>query len=646
MSCSSFNRRRFLATASAFGIDVALRSVAPAYAQGRSDTGLKKVEPGPKEVNLIIREEWLPIAEGRGKAVAVNGTVPGPILRFHEGDDVTIHVKNEMSKTASIHWHGLLVPFDMDGVPGVSFPGIRAGETFTYRYKLRQSGTYWYHSHRGLQEQSGLIGPYLIDPAKPEPYEYDREYVVQFSDWTFEDPDRVIAKIKEMPEYYNFQQRTAGDFFRDVSRKGFRATLADRLMWGRMRMNATDILDVTGYTYTYLVNGLSPSANWTGLFTKGERVRLRFINSGAMTIFDVRIPGLDMTVVQADGTDVRPMTVQELRMGAAETFDVIVQPQEEKAYTIFAEAMDRSGYAAATLAPAAGMRGPIPPRRKRPVRTMADMGMAHGGSMGGQGSMKGMDMGGSEMKMPNDSASNGAHAQSGKKPASPDAGQHPGHNMPTAPQQKSDSMPGMQHAGHDMAIGNSSKADMPGYHKEMVTHGPDHHGPGNAMIAMMEMGRLDEPGTGLEDAEWKVLVYTDLHKLEPDSDVREPQHEIELHLTGNMERNMWSINGKKYSEDPTPIPLRYKERTRITLVNDTMMDHPMHMHGMFMVLENGSGAHNPYKHTILVKAGERLSFYVTPDEKGPFVFHCHLLFHMELGMFRVFRVLTEKEDKA
>lgn len=639
------NRRRFLGAASAVSMEAVLRSLAPAYAQTQADIGLTKVQPGPKEVNLVIQGQWIPIAESRGKAVTVNGTTPGPILRFHEGDDLTIHVKNEMSVTASIHWHGILLPFNMDGVPAVSFPGIRPGETFTYRYKLRQSGTYWYHSHSAFQEQSGLLGPFLIDPVKPESYQYDREYVVQFSDWTFENPDRVIAKIKEYPEYYNFQQRTVGDFFRDISRRGFRATFADRLMWGRMRMNATDILDITGHTYRYLVNGLSPVGNWTGLFKKGERVRLRLINSGSMTIFDVRIPGLDMTVVQADGTDIRPITVHELRMGAAETFDVIVQPQEGKAYTIFAEAMDRSGYAAGTLAPSPGMRGPIPPRRKRPLRTMADMGMAHGGSMG-HGSMKGMDMGASPAKAPDGSAGHEGHGQSSAKPATSGGGQHAGHDMPPAAPQKSGSMPGMQYGGHDMAMAAGPNSGMPGYHKEVVMHGPDHHGPGNAMVAMMETGRLDEPGTGLEDSEWKVLVYTDLHKLEPDTDVREPHQEIELHLTGNMERNMWSINGKKYSEDPTPIPLRFGEKTRITLVNDTMMDHPMHMHGMFMVLENGSGAYNPYKHTILVKAGERLSFYATPDEKGPFVFHCHLLFHMELGMFRVFRVSDPAEAKS
>jgi CopA family copper-resistance protein len=635
-----FDRRKFLGAVSAFGVETALRSLAPAYAQMRHDAGLTRVQPGPKEVNLVIREQWIPIAEGRGKAVTVNGTVPGPILRFHEGDEVTIHVKNEMPVTASIHWHGILLPFDMDGVPAVSFPGIRAGETFTYRYKLRQSGTYWYHSHSGFQEQSGLYGPSLIDPAQREPYQYEREYVVLFSDWTFEDPDRVIAKIKKLPSYYNFQQRTIGDFFRDSSRRGLGAALRDRLMWGRMRMNPTDILDVTGYTYTHLVNGLSPAGNWTGVFDKGERVRLRFINSGAMTIFDVRIPGMDMTVVQADGIDVHPVTVHELRIGAAETYDVIVQPHEEKAYTIFAETMDRSGYAAATLAPRPGMRGPIPARRKRPLRTMADMGMAHNGSMGGHESLKGHDMGGSQRKSaeaPQAPVGHEAHGQgAAPKPPTEAAAGHAGH----ATEQKR-TMPGTQHAGH--ATPTTSMPETPGYKKETVMHGPDHHGPGNAMIAEMPSGRLNEPGTGLEETDWKVLVYTDLHKLEPDANLRPPQYEIELHLTGNMERNMWSINGKKFSEDPAPIPLRFGEKTRFTLVNDTMMDHPMHIHGMFMVLENGSGAYNPYKHTILVKAGERLSFYVTPDEKGPFVFHCHLLFHMELGMFRIFRV-TETED--
>jgi CopA family copper-resistance protein len=450
---------------------------------------------------------------------------------------------------------------------------------------------------------------------------------VLLSDWTFEDPDRLLAKTKKLPTYYNFQQRTAGDFFRDISRRGFRATLRDRLMWGRMRMSPTDILDITGYTYTYLINGLSPGLNWTGLFNKGERVRLRLINSGAMTIFDIRIPGLDMTVVQADGQYVRPVKVHELRMGAAETYEVIVEPAEDKAYTIFAEAMDRSGYAAATLAPRAGMRAAIPPRRERPLRTMKDMGMAHNGGAGGHGSMHGKETSSSEANR------------------TPESSPHAGHGA-TAPQQRPLPEPEHQdgHAGHAAPEAAREKLEPPAYRKEMVQHGPDHHGPGNAMIAEMPTGRLDEPGTGLEEATWKVLVYTDLYRLEEDKHPGPPQHEIELHLTGNMERNMWSINGKKFSEAPDPIPLRYGEKTRIVLVNDTMMDHPMHMHGMWMVLDNGSGAHNPYKHTVLVKAGERLWFDVTPDENGPFVFHCHLLFHMELGMFRIFRVTAPAQE--
>lgn len=591
------NRRNFLkTTASALGVDAVLRSLAPAYAQAvHRHPPAKTHVPAVTEVDLVIRQERIAIAGGWGKPVTVNGTVPAPLLRFREGDEVVIRAKNEMDEDSSIHWHGILLPFNMDGVPAVSFPGIHPGQTFTYRFRLRQSGTYWYHSHSGFQEQSGLYGPLIIDPIAPEPYRYDREYVVLFSDWTFEDPERVFRKIKAVPTYYNFQRRTVRDFFRDSSRNGLGATVSERLMWARMRMTPTDILDVTGHTYTYLVNGLSPALNWTGLFDKGERIRLRFINAAAMTIFDVRIPGLDMTVVQADGQDVRPVTVHELRMGVAETYDVIVQPEENKAYTVFGEAMDRSGYAAATLAPRPGMRGPIPPRRVRPLRTMKDMGMVHNG--GGHGGHAG-------------------HPDN----AQPAGGQHAGHNQ-------------MQHGPHA-----APTAMPPGYRKVTVRHGPDHHGPGNAAVAEMSTGRLDEPGTGLEDAGWRVLVYTDLQRIEPGEDTRPPQHEMELHLTGNMERNMWSIDGKKFSEAPEPIPLRLGEKTRIVLVNDTMMDHPMHMHGMWMVLDNGSGAHNPYKHTVLVKAGERLWFDVTPDEAGPFVFHCHLLFHMEFGMFRIFRV--------
>ena len=415
------------------------------------------------------------------------------------------------------------------------------------------------------------------------------------SDWTFEDPKRVLAKLKKQAAYYNFQQRTVFDFFRDVSRDGWGATISDRLMWGRMRMDPTDNADVTGYTYTYLINGRAPALNWTALFTTGERVRLRFINAGAMTHFDVRIPGLEMTLVQADGQNVHPVTVEEFRIAPAETYDMIVQPPREEAYTIFAETMDRSGYATALLAPREGMRAPIPPRRPRPLRTMADMGMESGSmESGDRQGMNGMNM----------------------APADTDKGEAP-------------SMPGMEMPDKEAAA--------------PAMHGPDHHGPGNSMVAMMPVSRLSDPGTGLTGTDRRVLVYTDLRRLTPAEDQREPGREIELHLTGNMERQMWSIDGKKYSEAREPIPFRYGERLRITLVNDTMMDHPMHLHGMWMVLDNGAGAHMPYKHTINVKAGEKLSFIVTPDELGPFAFHCHLFFHMELGMFRVVSVSSPSE---
>ena len=589
MRTEALTRRTLLKTAATAAVGAAVNGLAPARGWAAPRTGAAEpAEASGRVVDLTIRRQAISIAGREATAMVINGVLPGPLLRFREGETVTLRVTNELDEAASIHWHGLLVPYDMDGVPGVSFPGIEPGETFTYRYTVRQSGTYWYHSHSGSQEQSGVYGPLVIDPVDPDPVAFDREHVVMLSDWTFEDPKRVLAKLKKLSSYYNYQQRTVVDFFRDVSRDGWGATLADRLLWGRIRMDPTDNADVTGYTYTYLINGRAPALNWTALFQAGERVRLRFINAGAMTHFDVRIPGLEMTLVQADGQHVHPVVVDEFRIAPAETYDMIVQPPREEAYRIFAETMDRSGYAAALLAPREGMRAPIPPRRPRPLRTMADMGM-------GSESMGGMTGG-------------GADTDKGKAP----------------------SMPGMEMP--DKEPSGSPGAAAP------AMHGPDQHGPGNSMVAMRPVSRLGEPGTGLEGTDRRVLVYTDLRRLTPDEDQREPEREIELHLTGNMERQMWSIDGKKYSEAREPIPFRYGERLRVTLVNDTMMDHPMHLHGMWMVLDNGAGAHMPYKHTINVKGGEKLSFIVTPDELGPFAFHCHLLYHMELGMFRVVAV--------
>jgi len=534
--------------------------------------------------DLVIEEKTVNITGRDRKAVTINGSVPGPLLRWREGEDVTINVTNRLDEVSSIHWHGVLVPAAMDGVPGISFKGIKPGETFTYRFTVKQSGTYWYHSHSGTQEQSGHYAPLVIDPAGPEAFQYDREYVVFLSDWTDEDPDRVFARLKKQSGYYNFNKRTVFDFFRDVARKGWGPTIADRLAWGRMRMDPTDIADVTGSTYTFLINGQPPEANWTALFTPGERVRLRFINGAAMTYFDVRIPGLEMEVVQADGQAVEPVVVDEFRIAVSETYDVIVEPLEARAYTIFAEAMDRSGYARGTLAPRPGMSAPLPERRPRPIRTMADMGMVHGTMAPGQ------------------------------------AGQQPGMDHGAMGHGQADTMPGMAHGA--MAPGGEG----------MVAHGPDTHGRGNSMVPMMTRSRLHEPGAGLENTGTRVLLYTDLRSREPGYDLRQPEREIELHLTGNMERYIWGFDGRKYSESE-PIRFRYGERLRVTLVNDTMMEHPIHLHGMWMELDNGNGEHNPRKFTINVKPGERLSFLVTADALGSWAFHCHLLYHMDAGMF-------------
>ena len=597
-------RRRFLKASAAVGAGTALHALSPAYAWAASESAAPLPDSSGPLANLVIAKGRLDIDGQRATPTVVNGLLPGPVLRFREGETATIRVTNLLTETSSIHWHGLLVPPDMDGVPGVSFPGIKPGESFTYRYQLRQNGTYWYHSHSGNQEQAGLYGPIIIDPVTRDPFPYESECVVMLSDWTFENPARVLAKMKKFGAYYNFNRRTLADVFRDGSRNGWGAMLADRSLWGKMRMDPTDIADVTGFTYTYLLNGQSANQNWTALFKPGERIRMRFINAGAMTHFDVRIPGLQMTLVQADGQNVEPVTVEEFRIAPAETYDMIVQPRAEEAYTIFAEAMDRSGYAAGTLARRSGLRAPIPERRLRPLRTMADMGMS-GDAMG-------------DMAMP---------ASGGK----PKMEAMPGMAMP------SDAAPAMPGMAMPSDAAPAKAATM-----QAKPHGPDRHGPGNSVVAEMPASRVNEPGTGLGDAGRRVLVYSDLRRLSGDGPEGAPEREIELHLTGNMERQIWGFDGKKYSEAKEPIPFDYGERLRVTFVNDTMMDHPMHLHGMWMVLENGAGAKRPLKHTINVKAGERLSFDVEPDELGKWAFHCHLLFHMELGMLRVVSVVDPK----
>ena len=591
-------RRRFLRCTGAAGVlasPLGLPTRAAPAAGGDAPDGAA----GGQNIDLVIARTPFRIGQRVGAAVTMNGTVPGPLLRLREGETVAIRVDNRLDQSASIHWHGVLVPPGMDGVPGVSFPGIGAGEVFTYRFATRQSGTYWYHSHSAFHEQLGQYGPLIIDPKDPDPVAYDREHVVMLSDWTFEEPESVYANLKGQSDYYNFQQRTLGDFVRDVGEDGLGATLADRLAWARMRMGPADIADITGYTYTYLINGRPPEDNWTALFRPGERVRLRFINGSSMTYFNVRIPGLRMTVVQADGQNVRPVTVDEFQIAVAETYDVIVRPEEDRAFTVFAEAMDRSGYTRGTLAPREGMSAPVPELRPRPLRTMVDMGMDMGAMAGmGQGGMSG----------------------AGDTPADGMAGMDMGDgSAATAGQGRMPKMPGM-----GAPVG-----------PEVARHGPDRHGPGNTTVAEVERNRLGEPGTGLEDVGHRVLAYADLRSLTPGGDRRQPGREVEVHLTGNMEQFIWGLDGKRYSEADGPILFNYGERLRFTMVNDTMMEHPMHLHGMFMELDNGSGPDNPRKHTVNVKPAERLSVNITAEDLGNWAFHCHLLFHMEAGMFQV-----------
>ncbi len=602
------SRRRFIRNTAEFSLFVGIQTILPRYAFGDTfDNSTPNEEKSGKAINLSINEEAISIGGRSAQATTINGTVPGPLVRLKEGTDAVLRVTNHLNEDSSIHWHGLILPFRMDGVPGLSYEGIRPGETFEYRFPVRQNGTYWYHSHSGPQEQTGVYGPMIIDAAEPEPWDYDREYVVVLSDWTFEDPHFVMGRLKKQADYYNYQQQTVLDFIRDSRESGVMPTMMDRLMWSKMRMMPTDIADVTGHAYTYLMNGLAPDSNWTGIFQPGEKVRLRFINAAAMSYFDVRIPGLKMTVVQADGQNVQPVTVDEFRISVAETFDVIVQPTEDRAYTVFAESMDRSGFARGTLASRHGMSAPIPPLREPPLLTMKDMGMSmdHGG-MASMGKMESM---GSKMGT--------------KKTAHGDS-----------------AAAAMDHSSMQMAVEPEATKTFP--------HGSDQHGPGNAAVAMISQSRLHEPGVGLEDAEGRVLVYTDLKSPTRGLDLRPPRREIELHLTGNMERYMWSFDGEKFSERTEPIRLVFGERVRLTFVNDTMMNHPIHLHGMWMVLDNGNGAHNPRKHTINVKPAERLSADVTVDAPGNWAFHCHLLFHMDMGMFRVVSVskaVAEKEGK-
>lgn len=658
---ASGSRRHFLQAAAGAGAISLLDAIVPVWAHSMSVLREQSGPGGdPLEFDLAIRAHRMDIAGGMGNVMSINNTIPGPLLEWYEGQDVVLNVRNELDVDTSIHWHGILLPFEMDGVPGVTFRGIKSGTTFQYRFPLKQSGTYWYHSHSQLQEQSGVYGPLVVHPKDPDPVAYDRDYVVMLSDWTFEDPHDVMAKLKKMSDYYNYQQVTVGDILDEPAGEARRNAIRTKLAWDRMRMMSSDIADVGGTTYSYLMNGLHPAGNWTGLFRPGERVRLRFINGSAMSFFNVRIPGLEMRVVATDGQNVQPVMTDEFQIGTAETYDVVVEPREDKAYTVMAESIDRSGFAAGTLAPREGMRAPIPPLRKPPKLTMVDMGMDHGAMQGGGMDHSGMnqtgmesggmdhsgmnhdDMGSGGMDhsgMDHGDMASGGMDHSGMDHGAMGAGgmDHSGMNhgdMGSGGTDHSGMSPGdmesggMDHSGHDM--GNAGPV--------VARHGPDHHGAGNAGVADLQRDRLGERGTGLEDAPHRVLVYRDLKRLDNDFDDRPPGREIELHLTGHMERYMWSFDGVQFHEVKGPIEFHLGERLRLTLVNDTMMNHPIHLHGMWMEMENGHGREIPRKHTINVMPASRVSALITADAPGRWAFHCHLLYHMEMGMFRVVRV--------
>ncbi len=568
-------RRRFVQGIAIGGAVAGLGLLRPSNAWALTSPDHPTV-PSGTDFALDIAETPVNYTGATRMATTVNGIVPGPILRWKEGTTVNLRVTNRLRVPTSIHWHGIILPFRMDGVPGLSFDGIAPGETFLYQFQVRQRGTYWYHSHSGYQEQTGLYGPLVIEPAGPDRHSTDRDYVVMLNDWTDENPERIYARLKKQSDYYNYAQPTVPDFFRDVRKKGLSQAMAMRRMWNEMRMKPTDFADVSGHTYTYLMNGTAPAGNWTGIFKPGEKIRLRFINGSAQTIFDVRIPGLKMTVISADGQDVEPVPVDEFRISVAETYDVIVEPQEYRAYTLFAQSIDRSGYARGTLAPRTGMEAEVP--MPDPIRWLAMRDMMGAMAMG-------------------ESAHRGAHDISGMQGMDHGA------------------MPGMEHAAPE------------------VHHARTEYGPGVDMRVDMPRTNLDDPGIGLRDNGRRVLTYADLHTIGGAIDAREPGREIELHLTGNMERFTWSFDGVKFS-DARPVHFNRGERLRIVLVNDTMMNHPIHLHGMWSELENPDGRFQVRKHTINVQPAQRVSYAVSADNPGRWAYHCHLMYHMEAGMFR------------
>ena len=572
---SGLDRRSILQGLGTLGGALALGELFPAWAQ--SGTAGLATTPGAlqgEHIALTVANGHFSTGGRSAHAVMINGTLPAPLIRLKEGQNVRLSVTNHLKEDTSIHWHGLILPFQMDGVPGISFPGIRPGETFTYEFPVRQSGTYWYHSHSGMQEAIGHYGPIVIDPAGRDPVQAEREHVIVLSDWSPIHPHILLKRLKQMGGYFNMQKQTLAGLL-----AGKDQSAGERLQWGAMRMDPTDISDVTGSTYSFLVNGHGTAENWTGLFSPGERVRLRIINASAMTNFNVRLPGLPMTVVQCDGQHVQPVETDEFQIGIAETYDVVVRPEEARPYGIIAEAIDRSGLVRATLAPRIGMVADVPALRQRPLLGMKDMGM----------DMAAMDMGQGGTMHPDQPAHEGM-------------------------------------AGHSMKMRDKSVAPQV------------RMGPGVATLSPMPVDRTADRPTGLEDVPHRVLTYADLKSLHPHKDRRPPTRTLDIHLTANMERYMWSFDGVKLSDGAEPIAFRHMERVRVNLINDTMMPHPIHLHGHFFELVTGAGEHNPLKHTVNVLPGAKLSFDLTADALGDWAFHCHMLMHMHSGMMRVVTV--------
>ncbi|CAA0088846.1 Copper resistance protein A [Zhongshania aliphaticivorans] len=595
-------RRHFVQGAVSAGAFLTIGGSPLSFAQTKSAASKQPEVLSGNHFELTIGYASVNFTGQQAIATTVNGSVPGPILRWKEGETVSVRVYNHLHHDSSIHWHGLILPSGMDGVPGLSFDGIKPGEYFDYTFLVKQNGSYWYHSHSGFQEQTGVYGAIIIEPANPDPVSYDRDYVIQLSDWSDKSPEKIFKTLKKRSDYYNFNQRTASDIWRDIKEKGVANSWAERRMWNNMRMSQSDISDVTAYAYTYLMNGNTPEQGWNGVFKRGEKIRLRFINSAAMTIFDVRIPGLTMIVVAADGQNIEPISVDEFRIGVAETYDVIVTPSDDSAYCVFAQSIDRGGFCQGTLSPNPEWQAEIPKMDPAPLLSHRDMGMAN--------------------HLP--SSSNASSALENID--------HSGHDMPAMNRTHT------KHQHHENHLGGSLIAPAGMGSRDEIIHSNTERGPHVDMRAVSPADGIHDPGIGLRKHMSRygrrVLRYSDLKNLYKTTDLRDPEREIQLHLTGNMARYMWSINGQSFA-DAEPLIFKYGERIRVVLVNDSMMTHPIHLHGVWSELETGDPLFIPKKHTILVQPGSKISYLVTADALGRWAYHCHLLYHMPSMMREV-----------